>query len=37
MVKGSMNQEDTAVINIPAPNIGNLKYMSQVLTEWREK
>lgn len=36
-MKGSMNQEDITVINIHAPNIRSLKYMSQTSTEWREK
>ena len=31
MIKGSMQEEDITIINIYAPNIGALKYVSQML------
>ena len=32
MIKGSIQEEDTTVVNIYAPNIGAHKYIEQILT-----
>ena len=32
MIKGSIQEEDKAIINIHAPNIGALQYVRQMLT-----
>ena len=32
MIKGSIQEEDKAIVNIYAPNIGALQYIRQVLT-----
>ena len=32
MVKGSMQEEDTTILNIYAPNIGSPQYIRQLLT-----
>ena len=32
MIKGSMQEEDTSIINIYAPNIGAPQYIRQMLT-----
>ena len=33
MIKGSIQEEDIAIINTYAPNIGALKYIKQILTD----
>lgn len=33
IIKGSIHQEETTIINIYAPNIGAPKYIQQILTE----
>ena len=33
MIKGSIQEEDTTIINIYAPNIGALQYIRQALTD----
>ena len=33
MIKGSMQEEDTTIINIYAPNIGESQYIRQTLTD----
>ena len=33
MIKGSIQEEDTTIINIYAPNIGALQYIRQTLTD----
>ena len=33
MVKGSIQEEDTTLVNIYAPNIGAPKYIKQILTD----
>ena len=35
MIKGSIQEEDTTVINIYAPNIGALQYVRQMLTSMK--
>ena len=37
MIKGSIQQEDIAVVNIYAPNIIAPKYIKEILTYIREK
>ena len=37
MIKGSIQEEDIAVINIYAPNIGTLQYLRQMLTSMKGK
>ena len=37
MIKGSIQEEDTTIININAPNIGALQYIRQMLTAVKEK
>ena len=37
MIKGSIQEEDTTIINIYAPNIGTPQYIRQLLTAIREK
>ena len=33
MIKGSIQEEDITLINIYAPNIGEPKYIKQILTD----
>ena len=33
MIKGTIQQEDTTLVNIYAPNIGALDYIKQLLTD----
>ena len=33
MIKGSIQEEDTTIVNIYAPNIGAPKYIQQILTD----
>ena len=33
MIKGSIQEEDTTIINIYAPNIGAPQYIRQILTD----
>ena len=33
MIKGSIQEEDTTIVNIYAPNIGAPKYVQQILTD----
>ena len=35
MIKGSIQEEDTAILNIYAPNIGALQYVRQMLTDMK--
>ena len=35
MIKGSIQEEDTTIINIYAPNIGALQYVRQMLTSMK--
>ena len=35
MIKGSIQEEDIAVVNIYAPNIGSTQYIRQLLTTWK--
>ena len=35
MIKGSIQEEDIPIINIYAPNIGALQYVSQMLTNMK--
>ena len=35
MIKGSIQEEDTTIINIYAPNIGELQYVRQMLTSMK--
>ena len=35
MIKGSIQEEDRAIINIYAPNIGALQYVRQILTRMK--
>ena len=35
MIKGSIQKEDIAIINISAPNIGALQYVRQMLTSMK--
>ena len=35
MIKGSVTEEDTTIINIYAPNIGALQYVRQMLTNMK--
>ena len=35
MIKGSIQEEDIAIINIYAPNIGALQYVRQMLTSMK--
>ena len=37
MIKGSIQEEDTTIINIYAPNIGALQYIRQMLTSMKEE
>ena len=37
MIKGSVQQEDTTILNIYAPNIGAPTYVKQILTELKGK
>ena len=37
MIKGSVQQEDITIINIYAPNTGELTYVKQILTELKEE
>ena len=36
MVKGSIQEEDLAIVNIYAPNIGAPRYLQQILTDIKE-
>ena len=35
MIKGSIQEEDITIINIYAPNIGALQYVTQMLTSMK--
>ena len=35
MIKGSIQEEDTAIINLYAPNIGAAQYVRQMLTSMK--
>ena len=35
MIKGSIQEDDTTIINIYAPNIGALQYVRQMLTSMK--
>ena len=37
MIKGSIQEEDTTIINIYAPNIGAPQYVRQILTSMKEE
>ena len=37
MVKGSIQEEDSTIINIYAPNIGAPRYLQQILTDIKEE
>ena len=37
MIKGSIHEEDTTIINIYAPNIGASQYVRQMLTSKKRK
>ena len=37
MIKGSMQEEDTTIVNICAPNIGAPQYIRQIVTDVKEK
>ena len=37
MIKGSIQEEDTTIINIYAPNIGALQHVRQMLTNMKEE
>ena len=37
MIKGSIQEEDTTIINIYAPNIEALQYVRQMLTSMKGK
>ena len=37
MIKGSIQEEDITIINIYAPNIGTLQYVSQILMSMKEE
>ena len=37
MIKGSIQEEDTTIINIYGPNIGALQYVRQMLTSMKGK
>ena len=37
MIKGSIQEEDIAIINIYAPNIGAPQYVRQILTSMKEE
>ena len=37
MIKGSMQEEDTTIVNIYAPNIGAPQYIRQIVTDIKEK
>ena len=37
MIKGSIQEEDIAIINIYTPNIGAPQYVRQMLTSMKEK
>ena len=37
MIKGSIQEEDTTIINIYAPNIGALQHVRQMLTSMKGK
>ena len=37
MIKGSIQEENITIINIYAPNIGALQYVSQMLTSMKGK
>ena len=37
MIKGSIQEEDTTIINIYAPNIGAPQYVRQILTRMKEQ
>ena len=37
MVKGSIQEEDTTIINIYVPNIGAPRYLQQILTDMKEE
>ena len=37
MIKGSIQEEDIAVVNIYAPNIGSTQYIRQLLTTLKGK
>ena len=37
MIKGSIQEEDTTIINMYAPNIGALQYIRQMLTSMKEE
>ena len=36
MIKGSTEEKDSRVVNIYAPNIGEPKYIQQILTDIKE-
>ena len=37
MIKGSIQEEDITIINIYAPNKGELQYVRQMLTSMKEE
>ena len=37
MIKGSIQEEDTTIINIYAPNTGAPQYVRQILTSMKEE
>ena len=37
MIKGSLQEEDITIINIYVPNIGEPKYVRQMLTSMKEE
>ena len=37
MIKGSIQEEDTMIVNIYAPNIGAPQYIRQIVTDIKEK
>ena len=37
MIKGSIQEEDMIIVNIYAPNIGEHKYIKQILTGLKEE
>ena len=37
IIKGSIQQEDLVIVNIHAPNLGAVKYVSQLITKLKKK
>ena len=37
MIKHLIYQEDIAIVNTYAPNIGTPKYIKQILTDWKRE